>query len=149
VRAALEQHDFEIGLGMGGPLVSPTRDAVRTSLVPDFSHATLEFTTDEAGLVVSVRVLDANSDVHVWDEVAQKITKDARKKPLRVPPGAQGVAVTVQVESKMVSASGHDLREGALGRVLGGLFEPTDLLLDSQEKAQRVVLARVVSERRL
>jgi hypothetical protein len=149
VRAALESQDLEMGLSAGGPLVGPTRDAVRTSLVPDFAHALLEFTTDETGLVVSVRVLDSNSDVHVWDEVAQKITADARKKPLRVPRGAQGLAVTMQVESKMVSASGHDLREGTLKRIVSGMFDPTDLLLDSQDKPQRVVQARVVSERRL
>jgi hypothetical protein len=149
MRSALEAHDFDIGLSAGGPLVDPTRDAVRTSLVPDFAHAVLEFTTDEAGLVVSVRVVDSNSDVHVWDEVAQKITIDARKKPLHVPRGAQGLAVTMQVESKMISASGHDQREGVVKRIVGGLFDPTDLLLDSQDKPQRVVVARIVSERRL
>jgi hypothetical protein len=149
MRAALDEHDLDIGMNAGGPLVDPTRDAVRTSLVPDFAHALLEFTTDETGLVVSVRVLDSNSDVHVWDEVARKITLDARKKPLRVPRGAQGLAVTMLVESKLVSASGHDQHEGTLKRVLSGSFEPTDLLLDSQDKPQRVVQARVVSERRL
>ncbi len=149
LRAALDAHDRSIGLGSGAPLVEPTREAVRTSLVPDFARAILEFTTDRAGLVVSVRVVDASSDRQAWDEVADKLARDTQKKPLRMPPGARGVAVTMQVESKVLNASGQDPGQGVLSRAAAGLFEPTELLMDSNAKPRRVVVAKVLSELRL
>jgi hypothetical protein len=169
VRMGLDAHDRELGLGAAGPLVEATRDAVSFSLVSNVAHALLEFTTDRSGLVVSVRVLDANADRRAWEDVSLALTKSSRDKPLRVPPGAAGVAVTMQVESKVTLPSGHDAGETAFSilgvplktstaehpirvdvtSVLGGNIDPTDALMDAAAKPRRVVLAWVVSERRL
>jgi TonB family protein len=149
LRAALDAHDRSLGLGTGGPLVEPTREAVSASLVPGFARAVLEFTTDRAGLVVSVRVLDSSSDRQAWDEVAEKLAQGTRKRPLRMPPGARGIAVTMQVESTIRNASGQDPGQSVLSRVAGGLFEPSELLMDSNAKPRRVVVAKVISETRL
>ena len=169
VRMGLDAHDREVGFRAGGPLVEATREAVSFSLVPNVAHALLEFTTDRSGLVVSVRVLDANADRRAWEDVSVALTKSSRNKPLRVPPGASGVAVTMQVESKVTLPSGHDAGETAFSlfgvplttstadhpirvdvtTVVGGNINPTDALMDAAAKPRRVVLAWVVNERRL
>jgi hypothetical protein len=149
VRAGLAAHDREVGMSPGGPLLEPTRDAVRSSLVPDFARAVLEFTTDRTGLVVSVRVLDSGSDRRAWDEVADKLAAETRKRPLRLPPGTSGLAVTMEVESKIIAPSANDPRKGAVSRVLSGLIDPTDMLMDSQAKPRRIVLARITEEHNL
>jgi hypothetical protein len=169
LRMGLDAHDREVGLGAAGPLVDATRQAVSASLVPNVARAVLEFTTDNKGLVVSVRVLDASADRRAWEDVTDVLITKTREKPLRVPPGAQGVAVTMQVEYKVTLPSGHDAGETALSvlgiplksstaehpihvdvtTVLGGNIDLTDALMDAAGKPRRVVAAWVVGERRL
>jgi hypothetical protein len=169
LRRGLDAHDREVGLGSGGPLIEPTRETVSASLVPNIGHALLEFTTDRAGIVVNVRILDASSDRHAWDEVRDALVAKTRQKPLRVPAGSSGVLVTMQVESKVVLPSGHDAGEKELSvlgvpltksaaehpirvdvtTVVGGNIDPTDALMDANAKPRRVVAVWVVGEQRL
>jgi hypothetical protein len=137
--------------------------------VPNFARALLEFTTDQTGLVIGVRVLDTNGDRRAWEDVSEALLQTTRKKPLRVPPGAAGVAVTMQVESKVALPSGHDAGETALSlfgiplkssnaehpirvdvtSVVGGNIDLTEALMDATAKPRRVVAAWVTAERRL
>jgi hypothetical protein len=170
VASALDARDHEAGLGPGGPLVKLAREAVRDSLAPNVGHALFELRTDGAGIVLSVRVLDATSDRRSWEDVAAKLADSARAHPLKVPPGARGVAVTLRVDSAVRTKSGHDAGETRV--TLMGIplkksraphpvdvnialpmasvdLDPTDLLLDATTKPERVVNAWIVAEQRL
>jgi hypothetical protein len=166
----LDEHDRAVGLGSGGPLVNLARTAVRDSLVPSVSHALFELCTDGAGVVLSVRVLDSSSDRRAWDDVAAKLAESARAHPLRVPPGGRGMAVTLQVDSVVHTKSAHDAGETSVSLfgvpikksrapnpvnidlsvpVASMNIDPTDALLDATTKADRIVSAWIVAERRL
>jgi hypothetical protein len=170
VRDALDARDHEIGLGAGGPLVNLARDSVREGLAPNVGHALFELSTDRLGIVVSVRVLDASSDRNAWDDVAKELAKKARAHPLHVPRGANGVAVTLRLDSVVRTKSGHDAGETAISLfgvpvkksraaqpvqidlsipIISGNIDPTDIVMDATSKPERIVFARVVEERRL
>ena len=120
-------------------------------------------------LGVKVRVLDASSDREAWDELRDALFERARRKPLRVPGGANGVLVTMQVDSKVKLPSGHDAGEKELSilgipiqksaadhpirvdvtNVVGGNIDLTDALMDATAKPRRVVAVRVLGEERL
>lgn len=170
VQRGVDLHDREVGLGAGGPLVGVTRDAVRDGLTASVGHALLEFRTDGTGLVIGVRVLEANAERRAWDDVAAHLAESASKKRLRVPPGAKGVAVTVRVESAMKTASAHDAGETSVSvfgipvkksraahpvhvdvsiPIVSMGLDPTDALLDATTRPVRVVSVWVEDERRL
>ena len=170
VQRGVDLHDREVGLGAGGPLVGVTRDAVRDGLTASVGHALLEFRTDGTGIVIGVRVLEANAERRAWDDVAARLTESASKKRLRVPPGAKGVAVTVRVESAMKTASAHDAGETSVSvfgipvkksraahpvhvdvsiPIVSMTLDPTDALLDATTRPVRVVSVWVEDERRL
>ena len=144
VLPTFSEHDIELGLFPGGELVTLTRDAVRTSLAPDVGHALLEFRIDGAGLVASVRVLDASSDRSEWDEVAADLAKAARAHPVRVPTGSQGLALTLDVTSAMKTLSGLAPTDSALTKAMRAINDPIDSVIDGTSPARRVVAARVV-----
>ncbi len=118
-------HDVALGLAPGGVFVSLSRELVRRSRVPVVSHAVLQFDTDGAGVVASFRVLDASDGRAEWSEVAAQIAADARSRPLTVPAGARGVAVTVDVTSKLKTVNGADVNQSALDKALGAINDPT------------------------
>lgn len=144
VLPAFSEHDIELGLFPGGELVTLTRDAVRTSLAPDVGHALLEFRIDGAGLVASVRVLDASSDRSEWDEVAADLAKAARAHPVRVPTGSQGLALTLDVTSAMKTVSGATPTNSALTKAMRAINDPIDSVIDGTSPAGRVVATRVI-----
>jgi len=117
-------HEIELGLVPGAVLASLSRELVRRSRVPTVSHAVLQFDTDGAGLVASVRVLVASGGRAEWDEVAGQIAADARARPLTVPAGARGLAVTLEVSSTLKTVNGTDPNDGALTKALGAINDP-------------------------
>lgn len=170
MKLALDAHDQDVGLGSGGPLVNLTRSAVRDSPTPTIGHALFELTTNGAGLVLSVRVLDASSSRKSWEEVAAKLAETSRTHPLRVPPGAKGVAVTLRVDSVLKTKSAHDAGETALSffgvplkrsnaehpvrvdvavPITSMNIDPTDALLDATSVPERVVSVWITREERL
>jgi hypothetical protein len=169
VRAALDAHDKDVGLGAGGPLVNATRDAVRSSRAPSVGHATIEVVTDASGVPSTVRVVDASSNMADWEEVAAQLETALKKQRLKVAPGAHGVAVRMRVESALKTASGHDAQEVAVSAFgipikkssaehpvhvdvalpITVNLDPTDALLDATNRAHRVVSVWVEEERRL
>lgn len=144
VLPAYTAHDIELGLFPGGELVTLTRDAVRTSRAPDVGHALLEFQIDGAGMVASVRVLEASSDRSEWDEVAVDLARAARAHPVRVPSGSQGLALTLDVTSAMKTVSGATPTDSALTKAMRAINDPIDSVIDGTSPPRRVVAARVV-----
>jgi hypothetical protein len=140
---AFSDRDVELGLAPGGALASLTRDLVRRSSVPAVAHAVLELDTDGAGLVASVRVLDVSSSRPDWEEVAAQIATEARAKPpLKVPAGAKGIALKLEVTSAMKKIDGTTPANGALDKVWGAIKDPIGAATNGPPV--RVVAARVV-----
>lgn len=140
--------DLETGMVPGGALVNLARDLVRRSRAPDNGRALLQFDTDGAGVVSSVRVLDASSSRPEWDEVASQIAAAARSKPaLRVPDGARGLSVTLEVTSAMKTVSGGAMTDDPLAKALSTVMNPADAVIDAKTPAQRVVASHVVDVR--
>jgi len=131
--------DIELGLAPGGALVTIARDVARRSRAPDTSHATLQLDSDAAGVIATARVLEASSGRAEWDEVAAQIAAAARARPpLHVPVGARGLAVTIEMTSRLGDARPAGVLSGALGVVNDPLG------LAAREPPRRVVTARMV-----
>ncbi len=140
--------DLETGMVPGGGILSLARDLVRRSRAPDNGRALLQFDTDGAGIVSSVRVLEATSGRAEWDQVASEIATAARAKPpLRVPAGARGLSVTIEVTSAVKTVSGGTPTRNPLARAWNAINDPIDTVIDSKTPAQRVVASHIVDVR--
>lgn len=108
--------EIELGLAPGGVLATLGRDIVRRSRVPDVSRAKIQFDTDATGVVVACRVLDATSGWPEWEEATREImTASHAKPPMRVPSGARGLSITLNVSSDLRTVDG-DTRRGLFDR---------------------------------
>ncbi len=137
--------DLELGLVPGGELVTLTRDVVRRSLAPDNGRALLQFDTDGAGVIASVRVLDVSSARAEWVRVADDILASSHGTTLRVPPGASGVAMTLEVTSAMKTVDGVATGQtSAFGKALRGITDPVGTVMDATTRPRRVVATRIV-----
>jgi hypothetical protein len=143
--------DVELGLVPGGELVALARDFVRTSIAPINSHATLEFTIDGAGAVISARVLDVSSGRSEWDEVAARIVPSVQGKTLKTFP--EGVIVTVEITSALKTVGGTSPGGSGFGAtvasVAGAITDPLGTIANASVPKQRVVAARIVDVRPL
>jgi hypothetical protein len=142
---AFTARDLELGLVPGGALVTLTRDLVRRSRTPVNGHALLQLDTDAAGIVRTVRILDASAGRAEWGEVGAQIAAAAGGKPLRVPDGASGLSVTLEVTSALKTASGGTPTDSSFAKALGAINDPLGTIANAHEAAQRVVAAHVVS----
>ncbi len=149
VLGGFTEHDIELGFIPAGELVTLTRDTVRASRAPTIGYARLELHIDGAGILASVEVLDASSDRAEWDEVAADIMKAAHGHVARVPSGARGVVLTLEVTSALKTASGRKPTDGAFTKAWRAINDPLDAVIDGTVPAQRVVAARVVDVRAL
>jgi len=137
--------DLELGLVPGGALVTLTRDVVRRSLTPDTGRALLQFDTDGAGVIASVRVLDVSSARAEWVRVADDILASSHGMTLHVPAGASGLAVTLEVTSAMKTVDGVTAGQtSAFGKALRGITDPVGTMMDATTRPRRVVATRVV-----
>jgi hypothetical protein len=137
--------DLELGLVPGGELVTLTRDRVRRSLAPDNGRALLQFDTDGAGVIASVRVLDVSSERAEWVRVADDILASSHGTTLRVPSGASGVVVTLEVTSAMKTVDGVTAgQQSAFGKALRGITDPVGTVMDATTRPRRVVATRIV-----
>jgi len=149
MRAALDAHDRELGLGSGGPVVRAVHEVARSLSAIRDGAATLEVTTDASGRVLSVHAFEATSDDALWNEWAKSLAAELEGHALPVPRGARGLVITVRVEAAVRSASGAKAGRpvspmaNTEGAGLG--FDVTDI----GSRARSVVHARVVGERRL
>lgn len=127
---ALDAHDTELGTGPGGVVVRVTHDAIHASLAPSRGEATFEATTDERGIAVSVRLLDADAEERAWEDLARVVLRELAKNPLRVHPGARGTRVVFRVRSRVRFPSGTPEKGSSIvmqGLGFGGAFDVTDL----------------------
>lgn len=140
------QHDLELGLVPGGALATLTKDLVRRSRVPTEGHAFLRIDSDGAGIVAAVHVLEVSAGRPEWDEVAAQIAAEARSKPMRVPSGAHGVSVTIEVTSAMKTVDGGTPTHSTVGAVVGAITDPIDTAIGLAARVPpvHVVAARVV-----
>ena len=137
--------DLDLGLAPGGQYVSLARDRVRNSLVPQESHALLEFWTDKRGLVARVRVLDASSDPRAWADAANALVEDAHSAyPLKIPSNADGLIVTLDVKSVLQTLSGASPNQSGIAKAISAIQNPVDAVLDSKVTPVRIVAAKVV-----
>lgn len=144
VLGGISQHDIELGLVPGGEFVAVARDTVRRSVAPMVGYARLEFQIDAGGSLTSVHVIDASSNDRDWNQVAEEIAKAARARRTRVPSGARGVALTLDVTSAVRTVTGGAPTDQALVKVLRAVGDPIDAIIDGTVPAQRVVAAHVV-----
>ena len=141
-------HDLALGMVPGGELVTLTRDLVRRSLTPDNGRALLQFDTDGKGVLSSVRVLDASSGRPEWDQIANQILQSARGTTFRVPGGANGLNITLEVTSQLKTVNGSAATgRSTLGKVWGAISDPLGTAADSTVPPQRVVATRIVDVR--
>jgi hypothetical protein len=146
VLPAYSARDIALGLAPGGALATLTKDFVRRSRVPTVGHALLRLDSDSAGIIASVHLLDVSAGRPEWDEVAAQIVAAARQKPLRVPAGARGVSVTIDVTSAMKTVDGATPSNSTVGKALGILGDPVGAALGAaaHEPLVHVVAARIV-----
>ena len=137
--------DLELGLVPGGALVTLTRDLVRRSLAPDNGRALLQFDTDGAGVIASVRVLDVSSERAEWVRVADDLLASSHGTTLRVPAGARGLEVTLEVTSAMKTVDGVAAGEkSTIAKALRAINDPTGTMMDATTRPRRVVATRIV-----
>jgi len=118
---AIHEHDVDLGLAAGGVLLAPAEDVVRASETPWNSTATIEVTTDAAGEVTSVRVVDVTEAWGVWEHVAADILGAIHGRKIKVRARGHGLVVTLQVASR------RSLPSGASPRVEARAGDPKEL----------------------
>jgi hypothetical protein len=139
MRSALHDNDVALGLGGGGPVVSAVEAVVLQSLAPDESHAVLVAFADASGNVLRVEV-ESSSDDPAYRAVAADLLTRLQGQKVRVPPGAHGLAMRINVASRMANPSGGSV--GIDPKSAGGHFDLSDI----GARARRVVHSRVLAE---
>jgi len=139
MRDALHDHDTAIGLGGGGPVVTALESVVRESLAPVESHGILIAIADESGTVLRVDV-ESSSDAAAFRTIADDVLKRLRTQKVRMPAGSHGLAMRIDVASKMAMPSGGGI--GLDPKSAGGHFDISDV----GARPRRVIHARVLAE---
>ena len=150
-----------------GPFAQELERATRADSGSPFEgRALFAISVDEVGLVVNVQVAESTGDRHAWEDVGKRVLNAMAQKRVRVPPGAKGVAMKIEISSKVTLPSGarHPLevsspvvdaaRNAAHGQfdkgegmngglpIVAGQFDLSDI----GAHPMRVVGARVLSE---
>jgi hypothetical protein len=110
------QHDVELGLGAGSPVMRSLEAAVYASSVPLNGNAVFSFVIDSEGKLVSSSLGQVSSDRDKWERVAREAAQRLAAQKMRVPKG-RGVKLTVEVTSHLELPSGRD--PGVEVRALG------------------------------
>ena len=138
----LEDRDRARGFGRGGVVATLARSAA-IAAGPQTGEGSFLVITDRGGRVVSVTL--GESVGAGWADVARALQRALAAKRLRVPVGANGLSVRVQVRSKVQLPSGADPNSPARIRGPGAEFDVADL----GARATRVVSAQITGERLL
>ena len=150
-----------------GPFAQELERATRADSGSPFEgRALFAISVDEVGLVVNVQVAESSGDRHAWEDVGKRVLNAMAQKRVRVPPGAKGVAMKIEISSKVTLPSGarhpitvgspvvdaarnmangqFDKGEGMNGGlpIVAGSFDLSDI----GAHPMRVVGARVLSE---
>jgi hypothetical protein len=108
LRDGIHERDHDLGLDVGGPLVAVAEELTRPSATPVDSQAHFEVMADATGHVTSVRLLDASEGYDAWNELVSSFQGALRDRALQVPSGTRGVAITIEVTSRVQLPSGFD-----------------------------------------
>jgi hypothetical protein len=108
LRDGVRARDHDIGLDLGGPVVAIAEELTRPSSTPLNSHARFEVTADSTGKVTAVTLADASEGWGDWDKLGAALARALQARPLRVPAGARGLALTLEVTSRVQLPSGLD-----------------------------------------
>jgi hypothetical protein len=120
--------DVAAGLGRGGSVLTAAEAAARSPEAPLRGEATFDVVVRPDG-EVDARLASASADTDGWREVAGVLQRTVDGHRVRVPPGARGWHVVVQVDAKVVFADGrdtrsvHGLRGGVTPSVLSNAIE--------------------------
>lgn len=150
-----------------GPFAQELERATRADSGSPFEgRALFAISVDEVGLVVNVQVAESTGDRHAWEDVGKRVLNAMAQKRVHVPPGAKGVAMRIEISSKVTLPSGarhpltvnspvveaaqnmahgqFDKGEGMNGGlpIVAGSFDLSDI----GAHPMRVVGARVLSE---
>lgn len=140
--SGLEARDRARGLARGGVVATLARSAA-IGLGPSEGEATFSVLTDRDGKVTGVSLVEARGGA--WDGTLGELRRSLARKRLRVPPGANGLAVQVLVRARVQLPSGARPGETIRARGAGAEFDVADL----GARPGRVVSARVTNERLL
>lgn len=150
-----------------GPFAQELERATRADSGSPFEgRALFAISVDEVGLVVNVQVAESSGDRHAWEDVGKRVLNAMAQRRVHVPPGAKGVAMKIEISSKVTLPSGarhpltvtspvvdaarnmangqFDKGEGMNGGlpIVAGSFDLSDI----GAHPMRVVGARVLSE---
>ncbi len=148
LNSALQARDRELGMLQEAPALIALEDATRASAGPLEGRATFALTFDASGVCTGASVESSSSDRATWDDIAKKAVAALAQKKVRVPSGAHGLELRVQVESKVVLPSGSHAPISGVGLKsddkgnagLGANFDLSDI----GAKPSRVVGARTI-----
>jgi hypothetical protein len=123
----LDQADFAKGQGRGGAVLASVEAAARSNDAPTIGRVVFDVTVDRAN-VVTVSVVSASEDFRGWSNLAGAIATGVRSRKTRIPPGAQGLRVRVEVDAAVKYPDGRDVRS------TGGFVDPEHLTIGTQGK---------------
>jgi hypothetical protein len=104
----LQASDRERGLGVHGPLIAAFEAAARTESTPANGRAQFLVGVDEQGRVVSVEVLEVTSEYRAWQRAARRARRALIGNRVRLPEGAKGVQMRLEIASRVQRPSGLD-----------------------------------------
>lgn len=136
--------DRELGLGPEGPVVSALADATSSSLAPVRGRAVFLVRANGDGLVSGIDVIDSEGGSG-WIDAGKIALEKLRGKKLKIPTGAKGMNMRIEVLSEMKVPSGQDslfgARQGENKMPEMTIPDPADI----GAKPRRVVRSHVVS----
>ncbi len=143
----IRAHELGNGSLTSGPVAQELERSTRgDSGSPFEGRAVFSISVDDVGLVVSVGVAESSGDRKAWDDVANRVLNALAQRRVHMPPGAKGVAMRIEVTSKVTLPSGARAPVTSHGpdttSIVGGTFDLSDI----GAHPQRVVGARVLSE---
>lgn len=143
----IRAHELGNGSLTSGPFAQELERSTRgDSGSPFEGRAVFSISVDDVGLVVSVGVAESSGDRKAWDAVASRVLNALAQRRVHMPPGAKGVAMRIEVTSKVTLPSGARVPVTLHGpdttSIVGGGFDLSDI----GAHPQRVVGTRVLSE---
>jgi len=101
---ALYARDVSLGLGADGPVLQALTSSAQASTAPVDGRAVFDVVVGSDGFVTSLTVSEGG---FAWSGVAKDAFDAVRGKKARVPSGAKGVAIKVELTSRNLLPSGH------------------------------------------
>jgi hypothetical protein len=136
-------HDRELGLGPEGPAIAALGDATSRSIAPLRGRARFVVRTGGDGLVLGIDLLDSDGGPG-WSDAGRIALESLRGKKMKLPRGATGMNMHIEIRSEMKLPNGENAPVGAR---LGDNKMPEFTIPDVSnigQKPRRVVHARAV-----